>query len=344
MTTVLVGVVAGIEPRVLADAVPPACRGAIVVAAREWLATDDGTVLVTPPPWSVGAVTHLLPSFGARAAALDGIRLEVSARAGGAWSGWVAGDALGAARFPPLPSAGSLVVADVDVFRASAPVEEARVRVRLTPADVDRLGPVPWMLTLSASAATSAGPTAAPGAAIALDVPTWSQMEADAAIAPRICSPTCVGMVLGYHGRTVALDTLAAEIYHPGVDLYGVWPAAIRVAARHGMFGYLLRFPDWAAAAWCLARGLPVIASLRYARGELRGAAVPETSGHLVVLTGVEGGDVLVNDPAAPSAATVKRRYAREELVRAWLGGSGVGYVLFPGPPEPARRSSGVAG
>ena len=91
----------------------------------------------------------------------------------------------------------------------------------------------------------------------------------------------------------------------------------------------MLRFPDWAAAEWCLAHGLPVIASIRYDSGELTGGAVTATAGHLIVLTGRDGDHVLVNDPAAPTAASVARRYPLAELARVWLERSGIGYVLF---------------
>jgi hypothetical protein len=159
-------------------------------------------------------------------------------------------------------------------------------------------------------------------------------MESDAAIARRICSPTCVAMVLDFWHRPVPLAPLAAEMFHPATDLYGVWPAAVLTAGRHGLAGYLLRFPDWAAAAWCLEQGLPVIASVRYAAGELPGAAMAETSGHLIVLAGIDGEDALVNDPAASTAAQVCRRYPIDALTRVWLTRTAVGYVLFPPTPD----------
>jgi hypothetical protein len=128
-------------------------------------------------------------------------------------------------------------------------------------------------------------------------------------------------------------------MFHAGADLYGVWPAAIVAAGRRGLAGYLLRFPDWATAAWCLERGLPLIVSVRYRAGELSGAAIAETTGHLLVLTGHDGDDVLVNDPAAPAAGGVPRRYRLAELARVWLERTGVGYVLFPPTPRASARS-----
>jgi hypothetical protein len=312
---------------VLARVVPPACLRGIDVGVPPRADADD--IVLDCGVWSPrGAAVHVLPSFSPLDVTPPAFRFEVSARADGLWSPWVATVTLGDATFPPLPSVAGPLTADVDEFRASRPVDAVRLRVRCR----GRL-PRAWLVTLSCADDQRVGSAAPTTGSAGVSVPALSQLVEAPAIALRICSPTSVAMVLGYWGRAATAAAVAADTFHAGTDQFGVWPAAIRAAAARGVAGYLLRFPDWPAAAWCLARGIPIIASIRYAAGELSGAAIASTTGHLVVLTGYDNGAVLVNDPAAATVAEVPRRYPRAEVVRAWLEGRGVGYVLF----DPAR-------
>jgi hypothetical protein len=333
MTTGLWLAASRISADVLIAAVPPACRRTVAQMERPPRERAGDEVLVEAPEWPVDAAVHLVPSFAALTTAPYSVRLELRARLGGAWTPWVAGVGLGPASFPPLPAADDLDV-DVDVVRTRAAADAVRLRLRVPAAEADAVLAAPWVLALSAADASPAASGPSPTGSLArLDVPRLSQMAADPAIARRICSPTCVAMVLDFWGRPAPLASLAREMFHPGTDLYGVWPAAIRAAGRRGLAGYLLRFPDWASAAWCLDRGLPLIVSVRYTAGELTGAAVPETAGHLLILTGYEGEHVLVNDPGAAGDGDVARRYRLDELTRVWLGRAGVGYVIFPASP-----------
>jgi len=293
--------------------------------------------LIEAPEWvpRSGAV-HLVPSFSALTAAPVSFRFEISVRLAGAWSSWVAADAIGSAAFDSLPACGTPLSADIDEFTTPSPVEAIRLRLRWRGERAALASP--WLIALSASdqRPSPSAPSSGATRGASLSVPAISQMAVGGPHALRICSPTSVAMVLGYWGRDVPALSLAADVFHAATDRYGVWPAAIAAAARHDVAGYLLRFPDWASAAWCLEHEMPIVASVRFAAGELRGAPLAETSGHLVVLTGYDGDWVLVNDPAAAGDDTVRRRYLRSELERVWLQRAGMGYVLFP-PPR-ARR------
>lgn len=327
MTSDLFLAAAGLDALVLERAVPPSCLRSIDPAPAA--VREGADALVTLPPWRPRRpAAYLLPSFAPLSAGPLAFRFELSAHADGEWSAWVASATIGAAEFAPLPSAAVPLTCDVDVFRAAPAVHALRLRVRLRAGESAR-----WLVGLSAAEDAPADLRVAVGPPARLDVPALSQIEADAALGARICSPTSVAMVLGYWRRAVTPSALAAEVFHPGLDIYGVWPAAIRAAAARGLAGYLLRFPDWATARWCLERGIPIVASVRYAAGELSGAAVAATGGHLLVLVGMDGETVLVNDPAAPTAAAVPRRYRADEFGRVWLARGGVGYVLF----DPAR-------
>jgi hypothetical protein len=330
--------------------VPPTCRHAV---APDFEVRSDGPdLVVTSPVWKPrpGAV-HLVPSFTAVQARDHTVRFELSVLAEGEWSDWIGTIAVGRSVFPPIASrvpvgrSGGELVADVDVWECSVPIDYARLRVRVRGIEREQLARMAWALTLSVwNRRPPAACEPTPGT-LRLEVPPRSQHEEGGAIGPRICSPTSVAMVLEYCGRQVNVEDLAASMFQPSVDLYGVWPAAIQAAARQGVAGYLLRFPDWDAATWCLRQSVPIIASVRYRADELTGAAVAETSGHLLVLTGWEGGTVLVNDPAASSAVGVPRRYALDEICRVWLGRTGVGYVLFEAArPRPSDGRSPTGG
>jgi hypothetical protein len=319
----------GLAAATVTDVVPPSCR----TSPSPFTIVDvgDSQVLLECPPWRPRvAVRHLLPSLSVLTDRPYAARFELSVRLGGAWSAWTATATLGSVTFPPLSAAVDGLTCGVDVYTTTtAAAEEVKLRVRVAADDPRAVLATPWIVTLSAC---DGGPLGAPsvgGAPSRLAVPARSQRDAPPDIAPRICSPTSVAMVLEYWGRRAATPALAAEIFHAATDGYGVWPAAIRTAGRHGVAGYLLRFPDWSAAAWCLEHELPIIASIRYAAGELSNAAIVETSGHLIVLTGRQDDDVLVNDPAAPTVASVPRRYRLDEFRRVWLERNGVGYVLF---------------
>jgi len=323
VTTDLFLAAAGVDPLVLEGAVPPGCLRGVdpaPIAARE----GADTVLMFPTWTTRRPAAHLLPSFAPLTEAPLAFRFEISAHVDGEWSAWAGSVTIGAADFPPLPSAAAPLTCDVDVFRAARAVDAVRLRVRVRAGTSTR-----WIVALSAADEAPPDLRVGAGAPARLDVPPLSQMEAHATLGARICSPTSVAMVLGYWGRAVGPAALAAEIFHPALDIYGVWPAAVRAAAARGVAGYLLRFPDWAAARWCLERGIPIVASVRYGAGELTGGAIAATPGHLLVLVGLDGDSVFVNDPAAPTAASVPRRHRADEFGRVWLARGGVGYVLF---------------
>jgi uncharacterized protein YvpB len=326
----------GLDSHALLDAVPPACRmpaGVVSASGAVESASTEAERLIEVPEWIPRSrAVHLVPSFSALTAAPLSFRFEISVRLAGAWSPWVAADAIGSSVFDPLPMRGSLLGADIDEFTTPSPVEALRLRLRWRGARAALA--CPWLIALSASDQLSSPstPSSAEAHGARLSVPAISQMAVGGSLAPRICSPTSVAMVLGYWGRDVPPLSLAAEVFHASTDRYGVWPAAIAAAARHDVAGYLLRFPDWESAAWCLEHGMPIVASVRFAAGELRGAPLAQTPGHLVVLTGYDGDCVLANDPAAAGDDTVPRRYLRTEMERVWLQRAGMAYVLFPPP------------
>ena len=326
--TDLFAVVAGIDARAITDAIPPAVRRSIDRPPEP--RRDGQDVVFDLGPWRpTRPARHLLASLAVLTPHPPSVRFELSGRRGETWSAWVATVALGDGAFVEMPAGSDGVSVDLDEINAMPPLEEVRLRLRVGGRGVDAMLGGRWLATLSAWDGGPVSPVASMPAS-RLTVAARTQMAEPEDVRLRICSPTSVGMALGYFGREIPTLTLAEQIFHIPTDRYGIWPAAVRTAAAHGVPGYLLRFPDWDTVGWCLARGLPIVASIRYASGELTGSAIPSTTGHLIVITGAEADQILVNDPAASTLEEVPRRYERSELHRVWLERSGVGYVFTP--------------
>ena len=170
-----------------------------------------------------------------------------------------------------------------------------------------------------------------------LPVPAYSQM-----VYPdggRVwCSPTSTTMLLAYWGERLGkpladkVPVAARLVWDSTYQGAGNWPFNTAYASSKGLLAYVGRLSSLAQAEAFIARGVPLALSVAWGKGELAGAHLPSSDGHLVVLRGFEAnGDAIVNDPAAPADARVRTVYRRAELERAWVGHSGgIVYVIEP--------------
>ncbi|MBI5367702.1 MAG: peptidase C39 family protein [Planctomycetes bacterium] len=171
-----------------------------------------------------------------------------------------------------------------------------------------------------------------------LDVPERSQCVEDPAIAGSICSPTSLAMVLQFWGIRLPTAEVARGVYDAQAKIYGNWPfnTACAFEASGGLLSesYVARFGSLEELEAEIAAGRPTIISHRWKPGELTGAPVDSSDGHLIVVVGFdERGDVVVNDPAADPrrGASVRRTYPRREIYRSWLeNADGVVYRIGP--------------
>ena len=169
-------------------------------------------------------------------------------------------------------------------------------------------------------------PQDVPGDVAAIAAPCLSQLSLTEDIALRACSPTATAMALGIAEHS-GFAAFVASARHRSTDLYGAWPQNIWAAARLGALGGLELVSDWRNVVAVLRRGHPLVASIRFAAGELAGSPRAQTGGHLVLLRGIDAGEVVVNDPAAPPGS-IERRYDARQFAAVWMRQRGVAYVF----------------
>ncbi len=166
------------------------------------------------------------------------------------------------------------------------------------------------------------------------------------------CSAAATAMVLGRWGlgptdaETAWVDPpVDPEVDHTVRAVYdhayggaGNWAFNTAYAATRGLDAVVTRLRDLRAAEPLLRAGVPIVASVAHAAGELTGAGYT-TRGHLLVVAGLTAdGDVVCHDPASQGRAdnaAVRIVYDRAEFERAWLSRcGGTVYLLTPAPTE----------
>ncbi|WP_164478009.1 peptidase C39 family protein [Nocardioides pantholopis] len=353
-------------------------RGKVAFAARGGARRLGGTtydVASWTSRWTAPGLdfTQLIASWEARTPGNSLVEIKVRGRdAAGKRSSW---DVLGRwaendqhVRSTSLGAqADDLARVDVDTWSAAAPagLRSYQVRVALLRQTRTRAVPSVDAVHVMTSRVPKGGTvaTSAPGVArgTVLDVPRFSQMT-HAGHYPRWggggqawCSPTSTSMVLGHYGalpRRKAYSWVPAGHPDPVVDhaarrTYdhryrgtGNWAFNTAYAAPRAGNAFVTRLTSLREAEQLIAAGIPVVASVSFRAGQLTGAPISSTAGHLLVIVGFTAdGDVVVNDPAARTRAGVRRTYDRGQFENVWLPTSGgLAYVIHdaehPLPPS----------
>lgn len=319
-------------------------------------------------------LTELVPSWEATTPGNTWIRVSVrgitSTGASTGWdsiSRWAAGDRfVKRSSYDSQPDGGASV--RYDTWSVPGGARQWQLRVTLlrkkgttrTPA-VDTIGAM--VSRLPADLPATSKPTGA-AAGTVLPVPRFSQMihegeypEYDGG-GEAWCSPTSTSMVLAYYDALPApaayswvnptyrdrfVDHAARLTFDHSFDGTGNWPFNTAYAANRTGRAFVTRLRDLRDAERFVAAGIPVVASIEFGKGELDGAPISSTDGHLLVIVGfTASGDVVVNDPAAPRSRGVRRTYDRAQLEAAWLGGSGgLSYIVSDrAHPLPTRNGA----
>lgn len=300
----------------------------------------------------------LVPSWNAVTPSGTWIQTELRVRSGGRWTGWfnmgVWSKDASKRRSVNGQSSGNWSVA-TDTLQSRGPVFADAYQYRLT-LFTNKRDVSPTVTGLSFTASDSyrhgeflgvAGSSGYWGTD--LSVPMRSQM-----IYPNgeaWCNPTSLSMVMAYWSSKTGerslnqpVPTVARGTYDPAYRGWGNWPFNTAYASSFGLKASVNRFSSLGQVERWVAKGVPVIASISWSSGQLTGAPIPASNGHLLVIRGFDraGRYVIVNDPAASGNSGVRRVYDREQFARAWFRRSGgVAYIVHPrGWPVPSTADA----
>ncbi|MBI0445814.1 peptidase C39 family protein [Deinococcus sp. DB0503] len=317
--------------------------------ASDWAGAErqgievQGDSLILAPGASAGILTgqvlkvtpfdELVPSWNARTPGAGSVTVEVRAQVGSSWSRWFSfgtwRSGEGRSSLNGQKDAAGQVLTDTLRLNAKASAYQYRVTLRGAGTAVRLLAFTTSDRARRADGLGQPGHRATWGKIV--NVPQRSQMLYPGG-GEVWCSPTSVSMILAQHGVNVTVPQAAAGTFDRAYGGTGNWPFNTAYAGALGLRAFVTRLPNLAEAERYTAAGLPLAVSLGWKKGELPGAPIPSSDGHLMVLVGFDTqGNPVVNDPAAPTDVGVRRTYPRAAFERQWLTHSGgLSYVIAP--------------
>jgi hypothetical protein len=205
---------------------------------------------------------------------------------------------------------------DVDVIRSTQPFDGIEVRAH----DVE------FKALMFATPVHNTPSMPYLGEARILDVPARSQFVVEGERG--WCSATSVSMLNAYHGIDYDVPATARAVFDRAYNGTGNWSFNVAFCGSLGLRAAVVYLRNLDHAQRLIEAGIPLAISYSWSAGELPGAPIEHSDGHLVVLCGfTANGDCAVNDPAAPNVRVV---YPRAAIDRVWLRSGGVAYAVAP--------------
>lgn len=294
-------------------------------------------VIESPIPFD-----DLIGSWNAKVPPLAGLKMQARARVNGEWSGWFDLAAAGKDGFESVErQENDFGWVDVDALKLKRKADAFRYRFQITAPSR------PVVLRLAAVTVSGGEPPEArpfqPGPWVTeLKVRPRSQMIEQEKYKNDICSPTSLAMALEFWGMKLPTLEVAERVKDKTTEIFGHWPFNAAVAGDLGLEAYVARLGSLEELQDEIARGRPVVVSLTFGEGELRGSPLKKTKGHLVLVVGFDfQGDVITLDPAAPKPDAARHVYDRKDFLNAWIVNKrGLAYIL--GPLKGLKMTVGV--
>jgi len=304
------------------------------------------------PVWETGTpVDSVVASWSAGTPPGTWLEVEARARQADGWTKyyslgvWASGtEAIRRHNSGEQEDAQGLV--DTDDLKLKQEATAVQLRVTLFTTDP---GLTPRLRRLSVVATGPGGRAGGPSVSTApphrrawgRDLPVPERRQNDFPGGGGWCSPTSVSMIMAYWAARTgneAWDRPVPEVA-AGVTDYeyggtGNWVFNTAYAASLGLDAYVTRFDSLSDLEWWIAAGVPVAINIEFERGELDGAPMPSSDGHIIVIRGFDRqGNPIANDPAgwAGQGESVRIVYDRAQLERAWQGRPrGTTYIIHP--------------